>query len=371
MIEFEIAEIRKYNKYLAPQADFDSEYTFYYDETNNIKKLYLRDGDFNYSLTSNFVLGGLVHEGNALSMQPLIDELRLQKTTKEIKFKHIATGEFLDCLKSEKLLLVLKFIETSNLYVHLSSLNLLYWSLTDIVDSAILKSKEAIQLGKPFADRLKNDLYKLAKIELAAVTELFYTFKYPNIEKQEITSFIDRLILIFQDYIDDPEYHFGLESLRQILKQAKKQEDLPFIMDEDDHILVKDFSHFYLRAIYTFKNAAHIFDNEMSISEIVSNYKITDNGHEIKNYSFVDSQSSNLIQFSDIVVGIFGKLSYYFNINRNEKILEDFNSLSQRQKENIKSLVTLVDKSHSKNSGFLHQIDAYEELTKFQLLRNI
>ena len=65
MIDFEISEIRKFNKIVAPTADFDGAYTFYYDETNNIKKFYVRENDFNYKFTANFVLGGLVHSGQA------------------------------------------------------------------------------------------------------------------------------------------------------------------------------------------------------------------------------------------------------------------------------------------------------------------
>lgn len=64
-MDYEISEIRKVTKMLSPTADFESEFTFYYDETNNIKKFYVRETDFNYTYTSNFVLGGLVHLGQA------------------------------------------------------------------------------------------------------------------------------------------------------------------------------------------------------------------------------------------------------------------------------------------------------------------
>jgi len=70
MIDFEISEIRTFTKMLAPTADFDSIFTFYYDETNNIKKFYVRENDFNYTFTANFVLGGLVHLGQAPNVQP-------------------------------------------------------------------------------------------------------------------------------------------------------------------------------------------------------------------------------------------------------------------------------------------------------------
>ena len=60
MIDLEVNEMREYFKLLNPDADFDSVYTFYYDETNNIKKFIVKEEDFNYAFHSNFVLGGVV-----------------------------------------------------------------------------------------------------------------------------------------------------------------------------------------------------------------------------------------------------------------------------------------------------------------------
>jgi hypothetical protein len=356
---------------LAPTADFDSSFTFYYDETNNIRKFYVREIDFNSSFNSNFVLGGLVHEGKLPDIKPLFDRLNLQNNIKEVKLKHIAKGDFIDCLKSERLNCFLKYLSDNDLYIHYSSLNILYWSIADIVDSAIANSEVAIQLGLNFSNHLKNDLYKLAKLEIESVIELFYNSGYPNLKKESILEFIEELTSIFDEYIDIEEFHFGLEFLRQILKEAEKNNSLPFIMDEKDHILIEDFSQFYLRPIYLFKNSNHIFDNEATILEILRNYRIHDGNKEIKNYSFVDSQSSLLIQASDIFVGLMGKLAHYINTSSRETIANDFDSLSEKQLNNIDLLINLIEKSHDKNIAFLHWIDSYEELTKMNLIREI
>lgn len=148
MIDFEIAEIEAANQFarlLNPRVDFTTPYIFYYDETNNIKTFYVKENDFNYTFTANFVLGGLLHQGAVSDVQPLIDSFKLQKTAKEVKFKHIAFGDFLDCLKSQKLNLFFRFLKDNDLYVHYSSLNILYWSVVDIVDSAIMNSDAAMQ----------------------------------------------------------------------------------------------------------------------------------------------------------------------------------------------------------------------------------
>ena len=138
-------------------------------------------------------------------------------------------------LEIAKLNLFLKYLVSSNLYIHYSSLNILYWSIVDIVDSAILHSEVSQQLGPEFANTLKNDLYRLARIEIDSVVSLFRKYEYPNIKQNEVLSFIGELSDLFGDYLDDMELHFGLESLRQILKEARKKGSLPFVMDEEDY----------------------------------------------------------------------------------------------------------------------------------------
>lgn len=369
MIDFEISEVRKFTKMMAPTADFETSFTFYYDETNNIKKFYVRENDFNYTFSANFVLGGLVHEGDAPDVQLLIDSFRLQKTATEVKFKHIAKGPFLECLKSNKLTLFFDFTLNSNLFVHYSSLNILYWSIVDIVDSAVANSEAALKAGPQFINHLKNDLYKLSKLEIDSVIALFYHFEYPNIKKEKVIPFIEALTSLFEPYLETDEFHFGLESLRQILKEAKKKSSLPFVMDEEDHILLKDLSQFFLRPVYLFKNSTHVFDNEDSISETLQEFKILDGEEEINNYSFVDSKSSQLIQLSDVFVGIIGKLSNYLNTNTREKIESDFDALSETQKTNIDLLIDNIDKSHNKNIAFLHSTDSFEEMSKMNEIR--
>lgn len=370
MMDFEITEIRNITKMLAPMADFDTSFTFYYDETNNIKKFHVLERDFNCSFTANFILGGLVHEGAAApNIQPLFDGLNLQKTVKEAKLRHVAKGEFLDCLKSNKLKFYLNYIFNSKLYVHYSSLNILYWSLVDIVDSAIANSDIAQQLGFGFANKLKNDLYKLSRLEIDSVINLFRRFEYPNIKNDSIIPFIESLTSLFHEYIDTEEYHFGLESLRQILKEAKKNTSLPFIVNEEDYVLLKDLSLFYLRPIYLFKNSNHIFDNEDTILETLNNYKILDGENELKNYTFVDSQNNSLVQASDIFVGLIGKLTNYLNTSSRNKIINDLNNFTDIQNASIDLIIDLIDKSHNKNIGFLHSTDSYEEMSKMDTIR--
>ena len=372
MKTFDVAEIRGCTKELTPSANFDGAYTFYYDETNNAGKFYVRELDFNSPFIDNFVLGGLVHEGLPPDDVPsLINGFQLQSSVKEVKFKHVAKGSFLDCIRSQKLNRFLKYINSMNMYIHYSSVNILYWSIVDIVDSAIAHSEASQQLGFDFANLLKNDLYKLARREIKSVHSLFFKYGYPNIKHGDVISFVDKLCSLFADYIDNMEFHLGLESLRQILKVAKKKGSLPFVMDEEDNILLKDFSSFYLHRVYMFKNSRHIFDNENTISRLLSKYAIVDGDQQIRNYSFVDSATSQLTQLSDVVVGLIGKLHRYLNTKTKNEIHADFSELNPIQKNNIDLLLTSIDRSHAKNMGFLHSVDSYEEMSKVGVIRAV
>jgi len=368
MIDFEVKDIIEVTRIMNPYLDFDSSYNFYYDETNNIKKFHVKEEDFNYSFHSNFVLGGVLYSGARPNIEGMLRGLRLQPSVKEIKLKHIAKGEFIDCLRSDKLNYFLKSILDSSMYVHYSSLNILYWSIVDIVDSAIVNSAVAKELGQPFALNLKNDLYKICKKEIDEVVQLFYEYQYPNVKKDKILPFIKSLTTLFEDYERDPEYHLGLTSLKQILRDSEKLESLPFVMDEEDYILMSDLVHHYLKPIYTFRNSTHIFDKEASIESSIEEYNITYNGSPLSNFRFEDSKNDLLIQISDIFIGLVGKLSTFINSSSAGEIELALSRLDGKQLGTLDTYLDIINKADDKNKAFFHNTDSFEELGKLQMI---
>ncbi|MBW4603933.1 MAG: hypothetical protein KME29_31305 [Calothrix sp. FI2-JRJ7] len=356
-------------KLLIPNADLDSAFTFYYDETNNIRKFSVREKGFNSPLfESNFVIGGVVIDESKPDIGKLFSGLNLESSIKEVKLKHLAKGDFLSCLNSHKLNCFLRYLLENSFYIHYSNINLLYFSLADIVDSALLNSKTGTQLGLGFPHLLKNCLYKIAKLEIDSVIDLFYKFEYPNIKKCSVIPFIDALTELFEDYEDKPEFHLGLTSLKQILKKSKNKKSLPFIMDEEDYILMENFSGFYLRPLYTFKNSTHIFDKEDSIEDILNKFVIKDGDKVLQSYYFENSKDNLYIQASDIFIGLVGKLSTFINTNSPADIKNSIQNLSTFQSETLNVYFDLVKKAESKNFAFLHSIDSFEEASKLKLI---
>ncbi len=372
MTTFDVTDLREQNAKLHGLKDLDKIFTFYYDETNNVRKFYLNENGFNSSYESNFILGGVLHEGENYSggINNLMEGLRLQATSKKLKLKHIAKGDFANCLKSKKLNYFFKWLLESHLYVHYTSLNILYFSLVDIVDSAMANFERLKEIDISYINLIKNDLYKVAKIEKKNTFSMFYNFEYPNIKKNNIVGFINGLIDIISPYENMPEFHFGITSSRQLLENSIKSQELVFLMDEDDFVLQKDFSQFYTEPIYLFKNSKHIFDREDNIEEIINKYQIVENGVIIDSYDFVNSIDNEFIQISDVFVGILGKFTTFVNTNSIVSLEDKISKMNSLQIDNLNLFHKITDKSHIKNKAFLNAIESYEEREKYGYIAN-
>lgn len=85
-----------------------------------------------------------------------------------------------------------------------------------------------------------------------------------------------------------------------------------FIQDNVDFVMQEDYSILYVAPIFKFPKAMHHFDEELSIQdkviEIVYKFK---NG--AINYEFVNSKDNTMIQISDLVAGLLGKMFTFIN----------------------------------------------------------
>ena len=96
---------------------FNKECSFYYDETNNNRKFWLDKDGFNAPVNNDFILGGVMYFGEhfIFDINELREKLKIQKSAKEIKFKHLSKAQtFLDCLRDEKVYIFLKWIFESD-----------------------------------------------------------------------------------------------------------------------------------------------------------------------------------------------------------------------------------------------------------------
>ncbi len=338
----------------------DDVYTFYYDETNNHRKLHLTGTGLNVEQDDNFVLAGILHKGlqHNVEYSALYDELNLQKTIKEMKLKHIAKGSFLDMLKSKKLCAILVWLNENNFYIHYFNLNLVYWSILDIVDSIMSEADNPFYLM--YHMQIKSDFYELANSSRGVFLKNLQDFNYPDVQKEKCNEFYCWLVAFVKNnsaVIPD----FNANILNTLMKDALKADDFPFISGFDGGQLISSFMIFYLRNLYLFKNAKHIFDDEYHIENDIKEVPLTENGKPIDNYEFVKSHEFEAIQISDVIAGFLGKYFTYLKNVSDEKLKLDRNELDFQQIETLAALRQLIDASDDVSQGFFNVVSSEGE----------
>jgi hypothetical protein len=358
---------RDFAKINEPKCDFDCVLKFYYDETNNIRKLYLKGNAFNAPHYGNFVLGGIVGDIEAESIDNLFESFGLQKNVKEVKFAHVAHGEFIDILGSPKLKSVFDFINTQSINMHLSSINYLYFALVDIIDSA-LAGMEREELYRHHHE-LKSVLYDVCKIDITTSFEILNRFKYPNLQLKDLDKFAYWVTKMLNKNIKmHPQ---GIPVIISLINGAARLKKLPFITDEDDHVILKSFDSFYLNSIQMFHKSTHLIDEEVQIMEAIEAYKQAGLVLPNERYSFADSKQFVQLQLSDIVVGFFGKLTMAINIYPTLKIVDDIKKIDKQKRECLNSFFKAYNKSLSTNPAFIHQIAPISDHLALQKIEEV
>lgn len=332
----------------------DDRFTFYYDETNNIRKLYLTETGFNVAKHDNFVIGGIVlKEGHEIGdITALRNELRIQKTAPEIKLKHVATGSFEEILASPKMGIILSWLIDHGIYIHFSNINILYWSILDIVESIV--ADDAFKAYIPFHREMKNELYRIVVFNIPRFLGLLKSYGYPDIAREQTNAFLGEV----EDFLEEnnPEdTTLATTVLKTLIRKAQFLTELIFLVDEDEGVLIDNFHAFFLQCIFNFKNSLHIFDNETEVEKILSNFHLMDGKREIR-FRFSDSKKEVGIQLSDVITGFLGKYFVFIEDNSMSELLKKKDNFNAIQIKNLELLRGLIDASDEVSNAFFHRI---------------
>lgn len=342
----------------------DSVYTFYHDETNNIRKLHIDEQGLNVPELKTFVLGGVVHEGppRPLDLSSLRQAMHIQPSAHEIKLKHVAKGEFLDILKSRKLTTFLQWIADNDLMLHYHDLDPLYWSVVDVIDSILPK------LGSPMLFQnhalLKSDFAEIVRHELSFVVDLFLRYDYPDIAPQNRESFLNDLIDLVGRNAGLLHEEMNAMMLTGVLQAGRALDELTFIEGYSARKLIENFSVFYRNRVAVFRNAEHIMDMEPEIRDAFEDVQLSFNGEPFTNYRFSVSHSEAGIQLSDIAVGVIGKMHTYLSQTPAEEIDKDRANLTGFSLKNTELLRDLINSSNTANRAFLHHVASLHDIDK-------
>ena len=344
----------------------DVKYTFYHDETNNIRKLHIGDRGFNVTELKVFVLGGVVHEGDPhpIDIQSLRQAMRIQQTATEIKLEHVAKGTFLDILRSAKLTMFLQWITDNGLMIHYHDLDPLYWSFIDIIDSILANWDNPILYQ--YHALLKSDLTAVLRADLTNTVGILHRHGYPSLAAESRTPFLNELIELLERNSEAlPEFNFQM--LKGVLQFGQKLDELVFIEGNTPDRLIDDFRIFYLDRLAIFKHSSHILDMEESIRDRLEDTPITWGGIPATHYRFADSKAEPGIQLSDVVVGVLGKMHTYFTETDQNEVMEMRAQLIGTSLKNAELLRDLISASDASNRGFLHSVGSIHDRTKLDM----
>ena len=365
-MKLDVSKVRPATIAMNELSGVDAVYFFFYDETNNIRRLSMESGKFSVPDTHNFVLGGIVRElpPSNSDAETLIQSLSLQRTTKELKTKHIGTGGFQNLIKSKKLKLILEWLNQHGYFIHFVNLNVVYWSVADIIDSIIMtmNSPEMVAIN----GSLKSDLYELIKSDEEKWLNFLSQYNYPNIGKNDVNPFLEELVKILKEQIGTNSV-FRYKMLLDIFKLENVTE-LVFLDGNQNGVLIDNFLPFYLQPFWLFKNSNHMLDNESTIESSLEGSTLTYQDEMIENYTFCDSKDDLHIQISDVITGVLGKLFSFAKDSKMSEISEFRLSLDGTAAENMELLTGIMKKTLTRSRGFHLHIISEGEHKRLQTL---
>ena len=161
---------------------------------------------------------------------------------------------------------------------------------------------------------------------------------------------------------------FGMEVLRQMLKDVGKHGEISLLYDNDSNILVSDYYMLYLSRCYTYKNAKHYFDFEKVIKAKMEETKLGTNGVLFRNYEFVESKENELIQISDVFVGLLAKTFKYIDSVTVEDLINIDREKYKLAISNISKLYELIEKAERKHAMLIQNVNDIA-LTKLRMMK--
>lgn len=357
------------NDLLARAWGFDSNIQchFYYDESNNCRKFWIRDNEngyrpeFNADPYADFVLAGVATKpGQELSpsIREMISILGLQKNVPEIKFKsQFSKGNFLTIMQQNRTESLLKWIEDNDLLIHCKYVNNLYYALVEIIDS-VTSAQEIEEYGFDYFG-VKNQFYKMLQEKRTELQEIMYRYEYPNLKKRK-EFILDLLKLLPARYEQTTEEKF----ITGVIKRAEQSTELPFLENNTDYVMQRNYVEFYYDGARKFTKSMHTYDHETEVENTIKQCF-----DEIpKNMEFVDSKDNVLVQISDVIAGIWGKLTIYVNSHDEISIKNDVDQMTTKQIRSINQLGALKCKAIEYNKGLWMQVTAVVLIRRMEYL---
>lgn len=367
-------------------------YTFYYDESNNDRKLYINKNKDSYNIDNdknkevvagNFMLGGVAHRGkfSTANVDVLFADLHLQKSAKELKLNQVATGSFDMMLNSQQIRTLLQWLLESDLYLHYFNLNIEYWSFIDIIDDCVLYCRQRGVLVfdsgehyRYYLDYHKDALYRVIRARKSEFIAMVKRYRYPTIEGKE-GEFVTALKALVNEYVKQltslqpmpgPEDFNPLRSLVELLDLCLEIDDMTLTLGTEENVLIDGFSVFYQHRTMSFLHSEHIFDEE---DEVEGDIKliVTDETHGKIQCRFVKSILTPLTQVSDVVAGLYARYFDYIEKSTHDDLVVLAARLNPRQQKTLALMKALIEKTDRECPRMLFYVMTLSEHDKHRM----
>lgn len=320
---------------------------FYYDETNNFIKFQFKDNKMLNidNFLQKYRLGGITLDKTNDDIVPWKELLKKLNIQGELKFKQINTGKtdtFINCLRGKNLNKILEFIYDNDIYLHCSTFDNLYDVIIEIIDSLLLDQyKETYYFLAPI---MKDELYFFVQTDMKRFIRILEESNYPNVTGDYIEFFCKKMCNWINEINTDN--FFGLETCRQLFKEYSKKEQLIFLENNSEKVIIDGYSGLNLDMCVKFYKSFHCFDE---ISEIQDKLKNSDT----TNYNFEDSKKNIRLQLSDVMIGFMNKFFDFLDQNSYQNIICLLENMNDFQIKNLVLFLKLYKKSVVKNEMFM------------------
>lgn len=342
----------------------DNRYTFYYDESGNDRKFYIREDFSGYNVQRkglHFFLAGVAHHGDSTTADAnaLIEALKLSEG-EELKAAVFGKGEFPDIIGRKNTGYFLKWLVESELYIHCFHLNLVYWSYIDVIDDCVKYAidNKIIPTGgtgfnlEHFVKIHKDALYNVITTNSKDFFEILSKYNFPELFDKEKEFIKDLAILSERSGLALKEKEpssllaFHQLTLAFFFKKCQDIDKLILLSNKAKTPIIEDFSFYYKMRAMMFRHSKHLFDQEPRIEKII--YEGRGNHPDFTSdidYSFHNSEDVKLIQISDAISGILREYYTFIDTYSPEELAMIRGGLSSRQEENLQLFEELLDRS--------------------------
>lgn len=320
--------------------------TFYFDESNNIKKGIIgKDKDNNEDLENlYFVLGGIAIDKN-IDFDDLLRYVGARQVPKDAKFTFFTfkKNKFEDAISQSRLRKFFEYLLENKIIIHFDVLHYMHFALTDILDSVIEEDDANKFAAMFYYKELQSDMTEVLYQDYDALHEILVNFEFPNVPKERANDFVNEIFDLYtrnyDEYDPDDADNFTKELLRQIIKAKKNKNKLLFLEDNKSFVISEGVFHNYLSRTLEIEDLKY-FDNELSITNQLEEL---DAEYEKKlNVRFLDSANSREIQICDVICGFVARL-YNFLSHHEEHEIYTFIKNLNKEDESYKTLKAFAD----------------------------